>query len=60
MLSSLTKKQVIRLKQNAERLGDARSDLVIEASRQAVGHVLLVEAAALAFRLSFRELGVLP
>lgn len=60
VLASLTRKQVSRLKQNAERLGDPRSDLVIEASRQAVGRLLLAEAAALTFRSSFRELGVLP
>ena len=60
VLASLTPKQLKRLKQNVERLGDPRSDLVIEASRQAVGRVLLAEAAALTFRSSFRELGVLP
>lgn len=56
--ATLTKKQQAKLRATAARLGDARTDFVVESARQAEGRPGLhtAEAFALANRLGLKEL----
>jgi hypothetical protein len=58
VLGTVSKRQAKKIRENAERLGDLRSDFVLESARQAVGRAGLqtAEALALANRLGLAEL----
>lgn len=58
VMATLTKKQKAKLLDIAAKLGDARTDFVVESARQAEGRPRIhnAEAIALANRLGFKEL----
>lgn len=58
VMATLTKKQKTKLLETAARLGDARTDFVVESARQAEGRPGLhsAEAFALANRLGLKDL----
>jgi uncharacterized protein (DUF1778 family) len=58
VMATLTKKQKTKLLETADKLGDVRTDFVVESARQAEGRPGLhtAEAFALANRLGLKEL----
>ena len=61
VLGTVSTRQAKKIRENAERLGDSRTDFVLESARQAAGRAGLQtpEALALANRLGLKELLVL-
>lgn len=57
VLGTVSKRQAKKIRENAERLGDPRTDFVLESARQAVGRagLQMPEALALANRLGLKE-----